>query len=223
MEGKQRFLFVGNSATYVNDLPAMLVSLCEKKGIDITQKQLVKGGYFLKQHAEDSAVFDEISKGYDLVFLQENGHAMTSPEACSASLAAGRKLADAVRKAGSACWIYVRPPYGHDLASINHFDQCILFDNHFTPAAREWGARCVYINRAFAYAIKYCNLPLWGPDNAHLGIHGAYLAVCTFYATLFGRSASELDTAYDLPEQDAEILRQIADKIARDGIVPWEE
>ena len=56
MNYPKSLLFIGNSATYVNDLPATLVSLCENQGIYITQKQVVKGGRFLKSHAEDPAV-----------------------------------------------------------------------------------------------------------------------------------------------------------------------
>ena len=39
METQLNFLFIGNSATYVNDLPGMLATLCGKLGIQITQKQ----------------------------------------------------------------------------------------------------------------------------------------------------------------------------------------
>lgn len=85
------------------------------------------------------------------------------------------------------------------------------------------GDRCVYVNRAFAYGIKNHKMVLWGKDNAHTNTHGAYLIVCTFYATLFGRSATELDNGYHIPEEDARLIRQIADKIALEGVMPWEE
>jgi len=223
MNHPKNLLFIGNSATYVNDLPATLVSLCENQGIHITQKQVVKGGCFLKSHAENPIVYEEIAKGYDAVFFQENGSAMTTEEEREKSLEGCKKLVDAARKAGSQCWFYVRPPYGNNLAKYNSFDQCILFDKHFTSAARQWNVECAYINRAFAAAIKHRNISLWGPDNAHTGAQGAYLAVCTFYASLFGRTATELNTAYGISQEDAAVLQQIADKVALEGIIPWED
>lgn len=223
MNHPKNLLFLGNSATYVNDLPATLVSLCENQGIHITQKQVVKGGCFLKSHAENPIVYEEIAKGYDVVFFQENGNAMTTEEEREKSLEGCKKLVDAARKAGSQCWFYVRPPYGNNLAEYNSFDQCILFDKHFTSVARQWNVECAYINRAFAAAIKHRNISLWGPDNAHTGVQGAYLAVCTFYASLFGRTATELNTAYGISQEDAAVLQQIADKVALEGIIPWED
>ena len=218
-----QFLFIGNSATYVNDIPATLAALCAKRGITITQKQIVPGGRTLEEHAADPAVLAEIAKGYDAVFIQENGNSMTSETARAGSLAACKKLGDAVHASGALFFFYVRPPYGKDLAGYKNFDQCKLFDDHFTPAAEADDAHCVYVNRAFAYAIKHLDYNLWGDDNAHTNTHGAYLAVCTFYATLFGRTATELDSAYGLPEADARALREAADKVALEGIIPWAE
>ena len=220
-KSEYKLLFIGNSATYVHDIPATLASLCQKKGITITQYQIVPGGCTLEQHAANPQVFAEIEKGYDAVFIQENGNSIVSETERIKSLDACKKIGEAVNKTGAKFCYYVRPPYGIDLGGYKNFDQCKLFDDHFTPAAKAYNASCVYVNRAFAYAIKNLNYNLWGEDNAHTSTHGAYLAVCTFYATLFGESATELDVAYGLPEADARALQQAADKIVLEGNVPW--
>ena len=212
-----RFLFIGNSATYVHDLPATLAELCKEKGIAIHQKQIVPGGRMLEQHAADTAVFEEIGKGYHAVFLQENGNAMTTPEARERSLAAIGKLSDAVHQSGAKLFFYVRPPYGINLAEYESLEQCALFDEHFTPAAKANRATCVYVNRAFAHAIRHLPYNLWGADNAHISTHGAYLAVCTFYATLFGRSATELGIAYDLPAEEATAIQKATDEMLKEA------
>ncbi len=217
-----KFLFIGNSATYVHDIPAVLATLCDAKGIKITQKQIVPGGSSLEQHAANQEVYNEIKNGYDAVFIQENGNYLINNDVRAKSLAAIEKIGKAVNKSGAKFLFYVRPPYGIDLGGFKNFDQCKLFDDHFTPAAEKYNADCVYVNRAFAYAIKNLNFNLWGDDNAHTGTHGAYLAVCTFYATLFGRSATELGVAYQLSDSDAKQLQLVADKIALEGVIPWE-
>ena len=215
-------LFIGNSATYVNDIPANLAKVCKEKGITITQKQIVPGGRTLEQHSNDPALFTEIAKGYDAVFIQENGNSIVSEAERAKSLKAIEKIGKAVHESGAKFYFYVRPPYGKDLAGIKNFDQCKVVDDHFTPAAEEYEASCVYVNRAFAYAIKNCGGNLWGSDNAHTNTRGGYLAVCTFYATLFGKSATELDILFNLPEAEAKELQKAADKIALEGVIPWQ-
>ncbi|MBE6691950.1 MAG: hypothetical protein E7586_01285 [Ruminococcaceae bacterium] len=220
-KSEYKLLFIGNSATYVHDIPATLASLCQKKGITITQYQIVPGGCTLEQHAANPQVFAEIEKGYDAVFIQENGNSIVSETERIKSLDACKKIGEAVNKTGAKFCYYVRPPYGIDLGGYKNFDQCKLFDDHFTPAAKAYNASCVYVNRAFAYAIKNLNYNLWGEDNAHTSTHGAYLAVCTFYATLFGESATTLGSAYGLPLAEAEELQKAADKIAFENVIPW--
>ena len=47
-----RLLFIGNSATYVHDLPQTLCRLAADAGYCIEAKSIVKGGYELSQHAD---------------------------------------------------------------------------------------------------------------------------------------------------------------------------
>ena len=93
----------------------------------------------------------------------------------------------------------------------------------FGELAAEHHARCVDVNRAVAYAMTHLPYDLWGDDHAHTSRYGAYLAVCTFYATLFGKTATELGIAYGLPAADAKALQEAADQIALQGVIPWEE
>lgn len=219
-----KLLFIGNSATSVNDIPGTLAMLCNKLGMNVTVKSIVPGGYTIEQHSNNQAVYTEIEKGYDAVFVQENATAIIpGGESAKKSLAAIKRIGEAVNKSGAKFCFYVRPPYGKELEGVKNFDQCIAFDEHFTPAKAENNAECVYVNRSFAYAIKNLSFNVWGPDNAHTSTHGGYLIVCTFFATVFGRSATELDTAYGLSLSDAKLLQEAADKIALEGVIPWEQ
>lgn len=46
-----RLLFIGNSATYVHDLPQTLAHLATEAGYPIEATTIAKGGYELSQHA----------------------------------------------------------------------------------------------------------------------------------------------------------------------------
>lgn len=212
-----KLLFIGNSATYYHEIPKTLEKVCQKLGIDVTTEQLTPGGYMLSQHADETTehgqkVFAEIAKGYDIVFLQDNGNCIASDEKREACFNACRKLAKAIEASGAKLYFYVRPPYKKLNSGFDALQQCEKFDELFGEIAKELGSECVYVNRAFAYAINHLDFNLWAEDNGHTSVHGAYLAVCTFFAKLFDRSATCLDSC-GLPEDEAKAIQEAADKV----------
>ena len=215
-----KLLFIGNSATHVHDIPNLLATLTKPLGISLETEMITEDGYELYRHADTESVFEKISRAYDMVFLQEHGNCIASEENAEKSLKAMQKLGNAVQSSGAKLYYYVRPPYGKENRGRDAFMQCKLFDEHFKKSAEQTGAECVFVNRSFAYAIKNCNLRLWGDDNAHASIIGAHLIVFTFFASLFKKSARLLNSE-KITEEEAEKLAEIADKIALDGTVPW--
>ncbi len=218
-------LFIGNSATYVHEIPQTLSNLAKDAGYEIHVTVIAKGGYELSQHADADTehgkrVLEEISRGYDIVFLQDNGNCIASEEKRKNALEACRKLVSEIRAANALPYLYVRPPYGKTAFDRSPLEQCIEFDSLFSAISSEQGIMPAYANRAFAYAIKNLNLPLWGPDNAHTSPQGAYLIVCVLFATLFQTSATILGF-HELPQKEAESLQQIADKIVLEEFLPW--
>ena len=60
-------LFIGNSATYVNEIPQTLSRLAYEQGYSLQTSQFTPGGYTLAQHADLSTdhgqeVINEIKK-----------------------------------------------------------------------------------------------------------------------------------------------------------------
>jgi len=220
-----RLLFIGNSATYVNDIPGTLKNLAEKAGYPIECERIVKGGAKLSYHADPTTphgqqITEALQKKYDVVFIQDNGNCISSDEMRIASQHACETLSTAIRASGAEVGIYFRPPYGHELCGLDPIEQCLEFDKHFLQISNTVSALNVFVNRAFAEAIKQTNFDLWGPDHAHTSAHGAFLAVCVFFSTLFQISSGVLDTN-GLPPKDAAALQAIADKVALDGKYPW--
>lgn len=221
-----KILFLGNSATYVHEIPQTLQRLSAKVGYAIEIGQLTPGGFELAQHADAGTehgqrVLREIQQNYDIVVLQDNGNCISGDPKRTACIEACRSLAQSIAESGAKLYFYVRPPYGKDNAGDSPLAQCRKFDELFGEIAAEQHAVCVYVNRAFAYAMEHLEFDLWGSDHAHTSKHGAYLAVCVFFAALFGVTATQLE-ADGLPPEDARILQETADKIVLDGIVPWQ-
>ena len=220
-----RVLFVGNSATYVHDIPGMLAGLAQKAGYKIECGSVVKGGATLAMHADAASPLGQktlraIEAGYDIVFIQDNGNCISSGEMRAKSKCAAETLGAKIRASGARTGIYIRPPYGYESFGHDPVGQCREFDTHFGGVADSIDSVCAYVNRAFAYAIKNTDYNLWGPDNAHTSEYGAYLAACVFFCTIFNTSSAVLDTI-GMPLEDARQLQTVADKIALDGVIPW--
>lgn len=116
-------LWVGNSRTYVGNLPEVykaLVRAADKR--EIVAEMLVEGGGELAGRVEDGSVARELDAAhYDAVLLQEHGHYLkcgsggfNDPKICPASLAAHKKLAALVQQHGAKAVLmgtmyFVRP------------------------------------------------------------------------------------------------------------------
>ena len=77
MEEKRtlRILFIGNSHTYFNDMPAMVAEKARKAGFDCEVTMIAHGGWYLEQHVQEPDVRFNILYGhYDYVVLQEFSH-----------------------------------------------------------------------------------------------------------------------------------------------------
>ena len=69
-----KVLFIGNSYTYVNDLPSLVVGLADAAGgRKIETDQRLPGGYTFQQHVGDKKAIEKIrERKWDVVVLQEN-------------------------------------------------------------------------------------------------------------------------------------------------------
>ncbi len=72
---KVRILFIGNSHTYYNDMPAMVAELAAEDHYDCEVTMLAHGGWYLEQHLQEPETRFNILHGhYDYVVLQEYAH-----------------------------------------------------------------------------------------------------------------------------------------------------
>jgi len=98
-------LFVGNSLTYVGNLPAVLEALAAGGGKSLQAEMLVKGGATLAQWLDSGAVQRALQIGqYDYVVLQERGNDLAcgfGPQACRDAHYALHALAQIVRDRGA--------------------------------------------------------------------------------------------------------------------------
>ena len=75
-----KILFIGNSYTFVNDLPQICVGVAASAGDVISFDSYAPGGYSLQQHALDNNTVNKIKQGdWDYVVLQEQSRRPSFP------------------------------------------------------------------------------------------------------------------------------------------------
>lgn len=101
-----KVLFVGNSLTYVGNVPAVYSALARANGHDSPSDMIVRGGATLAQRVGDGSVASALEDGkYTHLVIQERGGDLMcsfGPEACTQAREAVLALADIGRRNGAA-------------------------------------------------------------------------------------------------------------------------
>lgn len=208
-----RVLFIGNSYTHANDLPGMVVALSAAGGRRIVTGMEAPGGCTLERHVREGRAARAIAAGpWDVVVLQEQS--MLPVVAPGRMLEWGPKLDEAVRDRGSRVLLFQtwaragQPDMQPPLAAA--YDDLARVCN----AARggEGGVTVVPVGQAWQRALAAAPPPaLHVEDGSHPTAAGTYLAACTFYAVIHGKSPVGLPGRLaGLDEPTARMLQEAA-------------
>jgi hypothetical protein len=179
-----RVLFVGNSYTYVNDLPRILQTLAvEAREPRLPEVQAITpGGQTLAGHWAGGKAVDAIRKGgWDYVVLQEQS---TRPiKAPDSMLVYGRRFIDEVKRAGA------RPLLFLTWARDSQPETQGALTAAYQRLAVETGAEVVPVGTAWQHVrAERPGLRLFLADGSHPSPLGSYLAAAVFYGVLYGRT-----------------------------------
>jgi len=171
MGKKLKILFIGNSHTYFNDMPAMVKKLAEGAGFDASVTMIAHGGWFLKQHlAEHSkeAEFNIRHGDYDYVVLQEHTHPFEEETAYLNSI---RVFSEMIRNAGAVPVVYATWAKKDDAAAEPRMEELQA------RAARENGALLAEVGKKWWETLKKSpELNLYYTDGQHASEVGSALA-----------------------------------------------
>ena len=199
---KTQILWLGNSFTYTNNLPAMFQSLALSGGDTVTFDSYAPGGYTLMQHAQDTNDLHKINSAkWDYVIIQAQSQEPSFPngQVASQTLPYAHVL-DSLVLANDSCTKVVYymtwgKKYG-DAGNCSSYPVICTFDG-ITQRLRESYLEMGNANHALVspvgmawYASWHTDslINLWASDNNHPNIVGSYLAACVFYGTIFRKS-----------------------------------
>lgn len=222
-------LFIGNSYTYVNDLPGTLGSLAVNLGKEITIDSKTNGGYTFQNHTNDPLTYAKIhSKPWDVVVIQGQSQEPSFPDTQvdSQTLPYAVKLSDSIW-ANNACsnvmyyMTWGRQNGDSQWSEINTFEKMNtrLYNAYMRMADSSDQAMVSPVGRAWAYVrTNHPAINLYNADESHPSMEGTYLAACTFYASLFQQSPVGSTYYGGLPVATAGILQNAAAIVVLDSL-----
>ncbi len=231
----KRVLFLGNSYTYVNNLPQVIGSIAKASGDSLYFDSNTPGGYTFQQHVTNSTSIAKIVQGnWDFVVLQEQSQFPSFPlSQVETDVFPYAKLLDSTINANNICaetvfymtwgrkngdssncasWPPVCTYLGMDsLLSLRY--RMMADSNHalLSPVGAVWK----YIRQ------NYPTMELYNLDQSHPSTIGTYAAACCFYTTLYRKNPLLISYNFGLPGVDATNVRTAVKSVLYDNMQKW--
>jgi prepilin-type N-terminal cleavage/methylation domain-containing protein len=181
-----RVLFIGNSLTADNNLPALVQALVEDigPGMHFDYELWWQGGWTLQNHWEDGTALQLIqSSTWDFVVLQEQG---TLPNDDPDTFYTYVRLFSAAIKAQ-----YAVPVLYQTMARQTLLSTQAKINQSYFHIAKELGIEVAPVGVAYTQALtQFPNWTWYQSDQVHPSPTGSYLGACVFYSTFYNQSAT---------------------------------
>lgn len=232
---KKKVLFIGNSYTYVNNLPQVLTDLALSLGDTVVYDSSAPGGYTFQNHSTNATTLSKIkSQSWDVVVLQAQSQEPSFPPAqvMSGTYPYGERLVDSVRKYLPCANILFYMTWGRqngDAANCGFYaplctyagmqarlrESYMLFKDSFMTGVAPVGVAWKKIRASNP------TLNLYDPDESHPSFAGTYLAASVFYSSIFLKAANSSTYTASLNATDAAAMRATASSTVLDSVDLW--
>lgn len=224
-------LFIGNSYTYVNDLPTVFSNLTFSLGDEVTIDSKTNGGFTFQNHLTDPLTHAKIqSKPWDFVVLQGQSQEPSFPtsQVNTATLPPAIELADSVydnRYCSQPMYFMTWGRQNGDPQwdSINTFNKMNLRLRNAYVRFADSAQSCVApVGVAWKYVRdNHPTINLYSGDGSHPSPEGTYLAACTFYASVFRKTPVGSGYTFGLDPTVAGHLQNAAAISVLDSLGTW--
>jgi len=222
-----RILFIGNSYTYTNDLPAMFTQLARAGGHKVETGMAAEGGWTLSDHVQSSETLDQLkSSKWDFVVLQEQSEIPAIEQSRTVSMyPAARLLVHQIEDVGATPIFFLTWAHrdGWPENGLPDYESMqVQINLGYMGIAHELDTGVAPVGYAWLIAERQNpNLDLWQADGSHPTEQGTYLAACVFYATIFRQSPEGLTYLGHLPQEIAQGLQTIAASTVLNNPKQW--
>ncbi|MCB0477310.1 MAG: PKD domain-containing protein [Crocinitomicaceae bacterium] len=231
----KKVLFLGNSYTYVNNMPQIVSDLANSKGKTLVFDSNTIGGYRLLNHSSDATSLAKIaSNDWDYVVIQGQSQEGAFPDGQLASEVYPHAaiLNDSV-KSNNACsesmFFMTWGRENGDASNCGFYPPFCTYDGMqsrlkyaYKNMADQNDGSVAPVGEAWRYLrTNYPLIDLYNADESHPSPAGSYLAACVFYVSIFRESITGSTYLGGLPQADATIIQDVASMTVLDSLDQW--
>jgi hypothetical protein len=221
----KKVLFIGNSYTYVNNLPQMIADVASSTGNNLIFDSSTPGGAFLC----DQVMFQNysgVSKikngGWDYIVMQDQSLAYTGyiPTYVNCAYRLDTIIKNYNPCAHTMFYVTWGRESGMTFGSYHAMDSVI--ESNYMIAADSLGFETTPVGAIWRYLkTNHPSVILFDADGSHPSLAGSYAAACGFYTTLFRKNPNQITFNSLLTLTEASIIRAAAKLIVYDSLSKW--
>lgn len=230
-----RILFIGNSLTSANNLPAMVVDIAYSQGVNVIHDAHTPGGVRLRNHASNKNVLRKLRKqSWDFVVLQEQSQfpGFGTRQLSTDVFPYATRLVEESRKTNPDTSVIFYMTMAHrngDPKNRRISPELLTYEGmqrrinrSYLKMARDNQALVAPVGEAWRIVRKERpDIALYA-DNTHPNPTGTYLAACVFYATLFQSPCIGAAVPRQVNQPIAEFLQKTADEVVLTSGKRWD-
>ena len=216
-EADVRVLFLGNSLTYSNDLPAMVQTIAEAAGHTFAYATVARANFSLEDHWNGDGQGAVSAASADFVVMQQGPSSLPANQDYLRTWT--ETFAPLIRESGGRPALFMVWPddtrlFAFDAVRDAYSGAAVAVDGLFIPAGEAW--------REMWQADP--DAALYGPDGFHPSSLGSAIAALTIFRVLFGEPVTGLPArmepvapglpVIDLGVDAAVVLQAVEDAIS---------
>lgn len=235
-QAEQKVLFIGNSYTSVNNLPAIIGNMATSTGDELIYDANTPGGFRFLNHATNATTLQKIaSEDWDYVVLQEQSQLPAFPEfqKITELYPYAEALVDSIRANNSCSEPMFYMTWGRENGDPLNCENAPWF---CTYESMDDSIRATYIHMAEMYNTElspagavwrylrenHPNLDLYASDGSHPSLAGSYAAGCAFYASIYKKDPTLISWNATLSASDAETIKSAAQTVVYEQLESWD-
>ena len=230
-----KVLFLGNSYTYVNNLPQLIKDIALANGDTLLFDSNCPGGHTFNNHFNNATSRGKINaQAWDIVILQAQSQepSFSPGQVAAQTLPYAIKLDSIIKNNNNCSETVYYETWGRKNGDASN---CASYPPICTYIGMQNRLRASY--KLFADTTKSVMAPageawrksiaqnptleLYSSDQSHPSLEGSYLTACVFYETLFHKSVLSNTYTAGISSTNVNFLQQIAHDVVNDSLLTW--